>query len=282
MVEAYTTGMGELLLTLNIIVCLKWVPNTQAVRIDPKTKTLVREGVPSIINPHDLDALELALKLKDEYGGAVTVVSMAPPSALLGLEHAIGMGVDKAYLISDRAFAGADTLATSYTLYKAIERIGCFDLIMTGQETIDSSTAHIAAQLACWLNLPYIYYVVKAEYRGDGVLRVWRRLENYIEVYDVKLPAVVSVAMKSNPPRRVSLVNKIRAKTEKPIEVWSNKELKLDENCIGLKGSPTRVVKIEVMPEVPRKKQVFRGNAREAAEWLVKKLVEEGVISFGG
>ena len=266
---------------LNIIVCLKWVPNTQAVRIDPKTKTLVREGVPSIVNPHDLDALELALKLKDEYGGSVRVVSMAPPSAVLGLEHAIGMGADEAYLVSDRAFAGADTLATSYTLYKAIERIGGFDLIMTGQETIDSSTAHIAAQLACWFNLPYVYYVEKAVYRGDGVLRVWRRLEKYVEVYDLKLPAVVSVAMKSNPPRRVSLVNKVRAKVEKPIKTLSNKELGLDENCIGLKGSPTRVVKIEVMPEVPRKRQVFKGDAREAAKWLVKKLVEEGVIEFG-
>ncbi len=266
---------------LDMIVCIKWVPNTQAVRIDPKTGTLIREGVPSIINPHDLDALELALKLKDKYGGTVTVLSMAPPSAVLGLEHAIGMGADKAVLLSDRAFAGADTLATSYTLYKAIERIGRFDVVFTGQETIDSSTAHIGAQIASWLNVPYIYYVEKAEYIEDKrVLRVWRTLEDAKEVYDIKLPAVVSVAMKSNPPRRISLLNKVRAKIEKPIEIWSNQVMQLEPNCIGLRGSPTRVVKIEFMPTVPRKKMIFKGDPKEAAKWLLDKLIEDGVIEL--
>ena len=267
-------------MVLDIIVCIKWVPNTQAVNIDPKTGTLIREGVPSIINPYDLNALELALQLKDQYGGSVTVLSMAPPSAILGLEHAIGMGADRGILVSDRAFAGADTLATSYTLAKAIEKIGSYDLIVMGQETIDSSTAHIGAQVASWLGIPYLYYVVEVELLEDKrSIRARRILEDLYETYELKLPALVSVAMKSNMPRRVTLRGKIRAKTEKPIITWTNKDLKLNPECIGLKGSPTMVSKIEFMPTVPRKKEIYRGgDEREAARWILKKLVDEGLI----
>jgi len=271
-----------IIMPLNMIVCIKWVPNTTAVSIDERTGTLIREGVPSIVNPHDLGALEAALSLKDKYGGTVTVISMAPPEAILGLEHALGMGADKGILISDRAFAGADTLATSYTLAKAIERIGNYDLIIMGQETIDSSTAHIGAQVASWLNLPYVYYVTEISYFEEKkVLRVKRMLENAYEIYDIQLPGLISIAMHTFKPRRVTLENKLRAKSKGAIEVWTNKVLNLDVNCIGLRGSPTTVTKIEFMPKIPRKKEIFKGDdVKEAAKWLITKLMEDGLLKI--
>ncbi len=265
---------------LDIVVGIKWVPNTTSVNIDPRTGTLIREGIPSVVNPHDLTAVEMALKLKDRYGGRVTAISMAPPSALAGLEHVIGMGVDRGILVSDRVFAGADTLATSYVLAKVIEKIGC-DLVIFGQETIDSSTAHIGAQVASWLNIPYIYYAIDVEYKEDRKIRVKRILENAYETYDLKLPALISVAMHTLNPRRIKISNKLRVKLEKPIEVWDNKVMGLDEDCIGLKGSPTALVKIEMVPKVPRKEEVFQGkDLKEAARWLVNKLLEEGLIEI--
>jgi len=234
---------------LNIIVGVKWVPNTQVVNIDPKTGTLIRTGVPSIVNPHDLNAVEMALRLKERYGGKVTAISMAPPSALTGLEFVLGMGVDRAVLVSDRAFAGADTLATSYVLAKTAEKLRPFDLIIFGQETIDSSTSHIGAQTASWLKLPYIYYVTESELISENKLRVKRLLERRIEVYELPLPAVLVTAMKSNEPREVRLSHKLRTKFEKPIEIWSNRELGLNPNCIGIRGSPTRVEKASSRPD---------------------------------
>ncbi len=264
---------------LRVVVGVKWVPNTQAVRIDPKTGTLIRQGVPSIINPHDLAAVELALQLRDRYGGEVVAVSMAPPPAVQGLEHLIGMGVDYAYLFSDRAFAGADTLATSYVLAAGIRRVeeerGRVDLAVFGQETIDSSTAHIGAQVASWLGWPYIYYVRRAELAGDE-LRVERVIEGYVEEYLLPLPAVVSVAAKAFKPRDVTLRGKLRAKREKPIKVLSNKDLGLDPRCVGLKGSPTIVAKVTYLPEVPRRKEVYKPKTpREGARWLLRKLLED-------
>lgn len=262
---------------LNIIVSVKWVPNTQMVNIDPVTGTLIREGVPSIINPHDLDAVEIALRLKDRYGGVVTALSMAPLTAKAGLEFVLGMGVDRAVLISDRVFAGADTLATSYTLAKTIERLKPFDVLIFGQETIDSSTAHIGAQVASFLGLPYLYYVTDAEYL-NGVIRAKRRLEKRIEIYDLSIPCVLATAIKSNEPRPVRLSYKLRAKLEKPIEIWTNNELKLDNEYLGLKGSPTRVMKCIPTPSIPRKKQRFKDNdPKEAARWLLNKILEEGI-----
>ncbi len=269
-------------MSLDIIVGIKWVPNTTSVNIDEKTGTLIRTGVPSIINPHDMDALELALKMKDRYGGTVTVITMAPPHAKMGLEHAIGMGADKAILISDRVFAGADTLATSYTLAKTIEKIGRYDLIIMGQETIDSSTAHIGAQLASWLNIPYVYYVIEAEYlRSSHKLKVKRLMEDAYEIYEVNLPALISTAMHSQHPRRISLKNKLRTKLENPIEWWSNEVLKLNPNCVGLKGSPTIVKKIEFMPKVERKREICpERDPVKAAEWLIRKLMGEGLLKL--
>lgn len=267
-------------MSLRIITGIKWVPNTTSVNIDEKTGALIREGIPAIVNPHDLAAVEFALRLKDRYGGELITISMAPPGAIKGLEHTIGMGVDKAYLLSDKVFAGADTLATSYTLAKAIEKIGKFDLIIMGHETIDSSTAHIGAQVASWLNVPYIYYVIELEYFEEKrEIKIKRILEDRYEIYKLKLPALISVAMHYFYPRDLKLSNKLKAKVKGVIEVWSNKELGLDPNCVGLKGSPTAVSKIDFVPKIPRKKEICKEKDPEkCAEWLINKLKEEGLI----
>ncbi len=264
---------------LRIVVGFKWVPNTQAVRIDPKTGTLIRQGVPSIINPPDLAAVELALRLRDQYGGEVIAVTMGPPPALKGLEHLIGMGVDYGYMFSDRAFAGADTLATSYVLSEGIKYIererGRVDLALFGQETIDSSTAHIGAQVASWLQWPYVYYVRKAAI-SDGRLVVERTVENYIETYELPLPAVASVAIRAFKPREVTLSGKLRFKRERPYKIVSNKDLGLDPRCVGLKGSPTIVAKVTYLPEIPRRAEVYRPrDPRDGARWLLRKLLTD-------
>ena len=265
---------------LRIAVGIKWVPNNQAVRFDEKTGTLIREGVVSVVNPHDLDAVELALRLRDRYGGSVVAMSMSPPSATKGLEHVLGMGVDEAILISDRAFAGADTLATSYVISHALERLGNFDLALFGQETIDSSTAHIPAQVAGWLGLPYVYYVNEVEKLDEGSRRITvrRLLEDRVEWYELALPAVLGVAMKSQLPRPVRLSHKLRVRTENPIKTWSNEFLKLDPRCTGLRGSPTIVSKSTWTPEVPRRKQIIDGPPEEAARKLVDILFKEGIL----
>jgi len=266
---------------VRIVVGMKWVPGTQSVRIDPKTGTLIREGVPSIVNPHDLPAVELALRLRDRYGGEVIAVSMSPPPAVKGLEYLVGMGVDRAILLTDRAYAGADTLATSYVLANAIKKIdreiGKVDLAVFGQETTDSSTAHIAAQTASWLEWPYIYYVRDAWLADDGKLHVERILEDAIEEWELELPAIISVAMKSIKPRPVSLYNKIRFKTRPDTLItWTNKELGLDTRCTGLKGSPTIVAKTVDVPEVPRKKVVYTPkDGDDAARWIIEALLKD-------
>jgi electron transfer flavoprotein beta subunit len=268
-------------MAINIVVGVKWVPNTTVVNVDPVTGTLIREGVPSIINPHDLNAVEFALRLKAKYGGTVTALAMSPPAAKSGLEFLIGMGVDRGILITDRAFAAADTFATSYVLAKAVERLSPTELILFGQETIDSSTSHIGAQVSSWLNIPYVYYVTDAEIiEGARRLKATRNLERETDVYELPMPCALVVMMKSNVPRHVKLDYKLRAKLENPIETWTNEVLKLDASLIGLKGSPTLVSKSVPTPSVPRKKQRFDGrhDAAGAAKWLLDNFSKEGVV----
>ncbi|WP_054854024.1 electron transfer flavoprotein subunit beta/FixA family protein [Vulcanisaeta distributa] len=270
---------------LTIIVPVKAaVPNVTAVRLDPVTHNLVREGVPLMINPYDRNALEFALRLKDKYGGKVITLSMAPPSGKDFLESTIGMGADEAYLITDRAFAGADTLATSYTVARSIQRLfPNFDLIVFGEETTDSSTAHMPAQVASWLSLPYVYYAVDAEVKlEDRLIVVTRYLEDegVYETFEYRMPIIVSVYRNSNPPRDISLVRKVEAKLNNLVKTVDNNTLKLERECIGLRGgSPTIVAKIEDAKPIERKKQIFKGDPpREAAKWLLDNLTKEGVI----
>jgi len=269
---------------VRIVVGIKWVPNTQAVRFDPKTGTLIRAGVPSIVNPHDFPAIELALRLRDRCGGEVIAITMAPPPAVQGLEHVLGMGVDRAILLTDRAFAGADTLATSYVLASAIKKIekeiGKVDLAVFGHETIDSSTAHIGAQVASWLGWPYVYYARNAEPVDGNRIKVLRQTEKAVEEYVLELPAVISTAIKALEPRPVRLAYKLRAKIEKPIITWTNQDLGLDKRCVGLKGSPTIVANVTFMPEVPRKKLVYKPrDPKDGARWLLRQLFRDEKVS---
>jgi electron transfer flavoprotein beta subunit len=268
---------------LTIIVPVKAaVPNITAVRLDPVTHNLVREGVPLMLNPYDRNALEFALRLKDRYGGRVITLSMAPPSGKDFLESTIGMGADEAYLITDRVFAGADTLATSYTVAMTIRKLFPeFNLVVMGEETTDSTTAHMPAQVASWLGLPYLYYVVDGEVNlKEGTVRLTRYLEDegVFEEYEFQMPVIVSVYKDSNPPREISLSRKIQARLGNLVKSVTNNELKLDQYCVGLRGSPTIVAKIEDAKPIPRKKQVFKGDPKEAAKWLIDNLTKEGVI----
>lgn len=264
---------------LNIVLLFKYVPNTNTVNVDPNTGTLVREGVPSVVNPHDLDAAEFALELREKYGGKITAMIMAPPNAMKGIEFLLGMGVDDGMLLTDRAYGGADTLATSYVLAEAIKTLEHYDLIITGQETLDSSTAHIGAQVASWLKIPYVYYVTEASL-DNGSLIVKRQLESLIESYKIRLPALVTVLMHSHYPRPVTLENKLKAVIKKPVKVLTNNDLKLNILCTGLRGSPTVVAKTEFISKIPRKKEIIQGKSpQESAAWLVSKLNEEGILN---
>ena len=264
---------------LKIIVCVKWVPNTTVVNVDQATGTLIREGVPSVVNPHDLNAVEMALGLKDRYGGEVIAVTMSPPAAKSGLEFLVGMGADRGVLVTDRVFAAADTFATSLVLARAIERLLPADVLVFGQETIDSSTSHVGAQVSSWLGLPYVYYVTEVEVLSASLLKAKRLLERRVEVYELPMPCTLVAMMKSNTPRPVGMTNKVRAKIERPIEVWTNETLRLDPGRTGLKGSPTLVSRSIPTPSVPRKREVFDGrrSPSDAAKWLLDNLSKEGV-----
>jgi electron transfer flavoprotein beta subunit len=254
------------------------VPLSSAIRIDPKTGTLVREGVPLTANVWDRDAVEFALKLRDRYGGEVIALSMAPPSGIPALESLIGMGVDRAILASDRVFAGADTWATAHVLAKTIEKlIPDYDLIVAGEETIDSTTAHIGAQTASWLGVPYVYYVYDAEIKGRTIIvRRFLEDEGVDEVYEVEMPAVVSVLKGSQVPREIRLSRKLDARER--IQIISNKELGLDPECVGLRGSPTVVAGMAPAVYPPRKKVVLQGEPGEVARKLVEALRQEGIL----
>jgi len=260
---------------VHIAVGIKWVPNTEQVRFDPVKKTMIREGVESIVNPPDLNAVELALQLKDEYGGKVTVMSMGPPSAKAGLELAVSMGADKGILISDRAFAGADTLATSYVLARAINMLGDVDLALFGEETIDSSTGHVGPGVSVLLNWPQIAYIIRflGYDQKRGVIRAERRLDEGLEIVEAELPAVLTVSAGINIPRPPTLKGKLRARRPGVIEVWYHKFMGFDPECIGLKGSPTIVKDIEIIEPPPRYGEIFDDDDPErAAEWLIEKL----------
>jgi len=254
------------------------VPLSSAIRIDPKTGTLVREGVPLTVNVWDRDAVELALRLKDKYGGEVVAVSMAPPSGIPALESLIGMGVDKAILASDKAFAGADTWATAYVLAKTVEKyIPDYDLIITGEETTDGGTAHVGAQVASWLGVPYVYYVYDVEVKGKNlIVRRFLEDEGIDEVYEVEMPAVISVLKGSQIPREIRLSRKLVAREH--LKVVANDELKLDPECVGLRGSPTVITDMAPATYPPRRRVVIQGGPREIVEKLVEILRGERVV----
>ncbi|MBU1486803.1 electron transfer flavoprotein subunit beta/FixA family protein [bacterium] len=260
---------------MNIIVCIKQVPETHNVRINPETNTLIREGVESIVNPFDENALEAALQLREAHGGQVTVLSMGPPQTETALRHTMAMGADEAILLSDRAFAGADTWATAYTLSSGIRKIGNFDLILCGKQAIDGDTAQVGPELAEILGIAQAAYVRKIELK-DGRLEVERTLEDGYELLSLPLPALLTVTKEINEPRHASLRGVLKAKKAE-IPVWRVDDLNIDPNQIGLSGSPTKVIKI-FTPQRTTEHKRLEGSMDEIAGELFGILRRETVI----
>jgi electron transfer flavoprotein beta subunit len=258
---------------MNIIVCIKQVPETTEVRINPETNTLMREGVKSIINPFDMYAIEEALRLKERFGGKIMIVTMGPPQADAALREAISMGADEGYLVCDRAFAGSDTWATSYTLAGAIKKLGQFDLIICGKQASDGDTAQVGPGISTHLNIPQVTYVKKVEEATDKLMRVERMLEEGFEIIETSLPALLTVVKEINEPRIPSLKGLMRAKNAK-ITLFTQKELDLDPQQIGLCGSPTQVVKI-FTPLSRTGGQMLKGEVPDIARELVELIKGE-------
>ena len=259
---------------MNFVVCIKQVPGTTEIKIDPKTNTLVREGVQSIINPFDCYAIEEGVRLREKCGGKVTVITMGPPQADAALRESISLGADEAVLVSDRAFAGSDTWATSYVLSKAIEKLGKCDVIICGKQTLDGDTGQVGPGIAERMKIPFIAYVSKIEEIKDGYIRVQRMIEEGHETIEMRLPAVITVSKEINVPRLPSIRGTMKSKSAK-IPVWSAADIGAEADKAGLNGSPTRVVKI-FFPRRERKSEMLAGNAGEQVDQLIKKL--EGII----
>lgn len=260
---------------MKIIVCIKQVPDTNEVKLDPVTGTLIREGVPSIINPDDKAGLEAALRLKDEQGAHITVVSMGPPQADLALREALAMGADEAILVTDRAFGGADTWATSSTLASAIENLE-YDLIITGRQAIDGDTAQVGPQIAEHLGIPNISYAEGIKVEGDSVT-VKRQYEDRYHTVKVKLPCLITALSELNEPRYMTPGGIFDAYREKQVTVWTRPDLKVDDSNIGLKGSPTRVMK-SFTKAVKGKGTVVTLDVNESVDFLVEKLQEKFIL----
>lgn len=260
---------------MNIIVCVKQVPETTEVRINPETNTLMREGIKSIINPFDMYAIEEAVRLKERFGGKVSIVTMGPPQADAVLREAISMGADEGFLVCDRAFAGSDTWATSYTLAGAIKKIGVFDLVICGKQASDGDTAQVGPGISTHLNIPQVTYVKKIEETTGTMMRLERMLEEGYEIIETPLPALITVVKEINEPRIPSLKGLMRAKNAKIITL-TQKDLDLDPQNIGLCGSPTQVVKI-FTPTPRQGGQILKGEVPDIAEQLVELLRSEVV-----
>ncbi|BCU81426.1 electron transfer flavoprotein subunit beta [Polycladomyces abyssicola] len=264
---------------LHIVCCVKQVPDSREIRIDPKTNTLIRQGVPAIANFYDMHGLEEALRIKDQYGARITVVCMGPPPAEKTLKQCISLGADEAVLVTDRRFAGADTLATSYVLAKAIQKIGeewgPVDLVFCGKQTLDGDTGQVGPGIACRLDLEQLTYVEKVvgidlEKR---TITVHRHLEDGVEVVETRLPALLTALKELNKVRRASMPGMLRAARFKPV-IWTVDDFPdMDKKQIGLKGSPTIVAKTWVPEQKPVNGEVVKDQSpQEAAAFLADRL----------
>ena len=261
---------------MNIIVCIKQVPDTTDVKIDPETNTLIREGVVSVINPFDMYAIEEALRIREKIEGTtVTVLSMGPPQVETALREAISLGVDKAILLSDRAFAGADTLATSFTLAQGIKKIGAVQLIFMGKQAIDGDTGQVGPGVAEHMGVPHITDIRKIEEISEKYAILERLLEDGYIRLKVQFPAVVTVVKEINEPRLPSLRGKMAAKKAE-IVTWGFDDLGVAEEQLGLNGSPTQVMKIFTPPK-PEGGKVFEGEPNETVKQLFSELKTGGI-----
>jgi electron transfer flavoprotein beta subunit len=264
---------------LNIIVCVKQVPATTEVKMNKETNTIIREGVESIINPFDTYAVEEGLRIKDETSGSVTVISMGIPAVADLIKETVALGVDECVLLSDRAFAGSDSLATSYALAQGIRKIGNFDLIICGKQATDGDTAQVGPSLAENLGLPHTTYVRKIFEIGDGIIRCQRLTDDGYDDIELTLPAVITVVKEINEPRLPSLKGMMRAK-KAVVTVWNAADVDADVEQCGLKGSPTQVIKTFV-PVHDVESEIFEGNPQEQARKLTDRLLSMHFMKAG-
>ncbi|TVQ35645.1 MAG: electron transfer flavoprotein subunit beta/FixA family protein [Spirochaetaceae bacterium] len=257
---------------MTIIVPIKQVPETSNVRMDPETGTMIRAGAATVVNPLDLYAIETALRLREAHGGSVTVLSMGPPAALKAVKEAIAMGCDDGLLLSDRVFAGADTWATSYTLAAAVRRLGAFDLIVAGERATDGDTAQVGPGLAAWLDVPLATYVARIDTVADGRLSVQRLTEEGYQQLTLQLPALITVVKEIAAVRLPTLRGKKRARLSE-VPVLTAADLDVDRACLGLRGSPTKVVRIE-RPKVARGGEMVSVNGQQGVTAAVDALLE--------
>ncbi len=260
---------------MKIVICVKQVPDTAEVRINPETNTLIRDGVPSIINPFDMHAIEAGLQIREAAGGEVTAITMGPPQAEQVLRESLSMGVDKAVLVSDRLFAGSDTWATAYTLYKAIEHIGA-DIILCGKQAIDGDTAQVGPEIAEFFDMPHISYIRKIVDVSRERIVVQRLMDDGFDVVESKLPVLLTVVRELNVPRLPSLKGKMAAKKAEIMKI-SAADLKVDEQDLGLKGSPTQVLNI-FAPDPKGNRKMLQGGPEEMVSQLVSELLESKCI----
>ncbi len=261
---------------MEIIVCIKQVPDTTEVKIDPEKGTLIRDGVPSIVNPFDEYAVEAALRLKAEKGGKVTVITMGPPQAVEALRKCIAMGADEAVLVSDRAFAGSDTWSTSYTLAKAISSLGKFDLILCGKQAIDGDTAQVGPGIAEHLKISQITYVQKVFGIQDNTVAAERGVESGYELIESPLPVLMTIDKSCCVPRLPSMMGTVKA-LKKEIKTLTVNDINLEPGLFGMEGSPTRV-KRTFTPQPRKGGRMITGEMHEALDELVKTLRDEKIV----
>ena len=260
---------------LHQVVCVKVVPKPEEVQVDPATHWLDRAHARSEINPPDMNAVEMALSLKDSYGGQVSILSMGPPFFEPYLRVVLAMGADHIYLLSDRAFAGADTLATTYTLAQGIHRLGPVDLILCGEESSDGATGQVPPGLAEWLDFSQITQVTQIDMdRERGVVRGRREIGGGYQILEVPLPAVISTKTAANEPRFMDYRIKPWAFEEGRVTVWSGPALDVDEGLIGDAGSPTKVAALEAAPSRERRRQMLSGSTDGLVQQLAVILRE--------
>lgn len=262
---------------MDILVCVKQVPDTTEIKINYETNTLIREGVPSIVNPFDAYALEVAVRLKEKHGGTVTVLSMGPDQAKAALKECLSVGADKAYLLSDRAFGGSDTLATSYILASAIHSLGKFDLIMCGKQAIDGDTAQVGPEIAEHLDIPQVTYALDADVTEDGKVIIKKETETGYEMVETQIPALLTVVKTEFEPRMASVKAKIAA-NRKPIDVITSQDITIDLSRAGLKGSPTKVKKTYTPPMKGDSVVIKEETAKESVDKLISILDEKSII----
>mgnify|MGYP000629853301 CR=1 FL=1 len=260
---------------MNIVVCIKQVPDTTEIKLDPVKGTLIRDGVPSIMNPDDKGGLEFALRMKDQYGAHVTVITMGPPQAEEILREAYAMGVDRAILLSDRKFGGADTLATSNTIAAALRKLD-YDIIITGRQAIDGDTAQVGPQIAEHLDLPQVTYAEQLEYDGKKTFTIKKADEDGYQIVEVDAPCLVTALASGVKPRYMSVRGIVEA-YDREIEVWNFDSIDVDPAKIGLGGSPTRVAK-SFAKGMKAPGQLYEVEPQEAVDLIIAKLKEKYII----